>query len=361
MSMSVATTTIFLFWISMSVIVGVGCRQYSTASISEVHTNDVYSLSRTLRQNLFVLNGSCVWIVTADGQRMLRSNDGGSTWKTNSLNLDPAPSDRFFFSDETTGWLLAGEQGNVWRTADGGMTWSLVGRIESRAGKRYYKSTDMYFKNSTLGWIVDAFAVWQTTDGGENWESIIDVDHTVARIGQPLKILPSGGEGLVGLLTTKAILILDHKGVSKSIGFAEGFTPRNIFAWSDTFWILGDSGLLGGTTLDLLNPEKESRFETLKDKHVSSSTYFLTPRVGWVAGGTLGERPPFREVGLLLWTSDGGRTWNEQEFPAERLLEQVKFDGEQKGWLEGNRFIYSTSSGWNEWKRVIDLETGLPL
>ena len=53
---------------------------------------------------------------------ILRSTDGGATWRSRQIDeaIDP---EALHFSDAHTGWLLAGN-GSVWTTEDGGSTWT---------------------------------------------------------------------------------------------------------------------------------------------------------------------------------------------------------------------------------------------
>lgn len=67
---------------------------------------------------------------------------------------------------------------------------------------------------------------------------------------------------------------------------------------------------------------------------------FVTPKKGWVAG----------EVGTILYTEDGGETWETQESGTEQKLSSIFFVNEKIGWAVGEQgIIIHTDDGGKSW------------
>jgi photosystem II stability/assembly factor-like uncharacterized protein len=86
------------------------------------------------------------------------------------------------------------------------------------------------------------------------------------------------------------------------------------------------------------------------------SLYFLDRNRGWVVGSR----------GTLLYTPDGGKSWQPRARPAEDIVRDIYFLDEQNGWIVCERNIYElktkdeprtylmkTSDGGAHWERVI--------
>ena len=75
---------------------------------------------------------------------------------------------------------------------------------------------------------------------------------------------------------------------------------------------------------------------------------FVNDSTGWAAGAE----------GLLLKTSNGGETWNEQTTFTSRKINALWFLNEMNGWLVGDQGIVSTTiDGGESWQGLSD---GLP-
>jgi len=114
------------------------------------------------------------YVGTGDETRILRTTDGGATWR----DVGPALPDRFgtqaFFMDAQSAWVWNSTEGDAWRTQDGGVSWVQVSHIGW--------SPDIWFNDSQHGWKLEA-TVWglsfihfdiesfaTTQDGGQTWE-----------------------------------------------------------------------------------------------------------------------------------------------------------------------------------------------
>jgi photosystem II stability/assembly factor-like uncharacterized protein len=74
--------------------------------------------------------GEHVWVVGRPGSVLLRSDDGGRTWKLTKTG-QPLPLHGVCFLDEYRGWAV-GELGCILHTEDGGLTW----KAQHRGGQR---------------------------------------------------------------------------------------------------------------------------------------------------------------------------------------------------------------------------------
>jgi photosystem II stability/assembly factor-like uncharacterized protein len=104
-----------------------------------------------------------------DRSHVLRTGDGGATWRDVSPSSD-GPFESFFL-DEQVAWLWHGD--SAWRTQDGGLTWASLGDLGWLPG--------IWFNDSQHGWKLNA-ELWglsfrqfditsfsTTQDGGQSW------------------------------------------------------------------------------------------------------------------------------------------------------------------------------------------------
>jgi photosystem II stability/assembly factor-like uncharacterized protein len=73
-----------------------------------------------------------------------------------------------------------------------------------------------------------------------------------------------------------------------------------------------------------------------------------------VVGNTRSNKQAGKPEGLVLHTSDGGKTWNHRE-PAEsqHRYDRVFFSNRSNGWLVGENIIYRTTDSGLSWRTVL--------
>lgn len=77
---------------------------------------------------------------------------------------------------------------------------------------------------------------------------------------------------------------------------------------------------------------------------------FITPQKGWIAG----------EHGTILYTGDGGDSWEFQESGTEEDLKSLAFINEKVGWAVGNGgVIIHTEDGGKTWVKQGDIKASL--
>lgn len=131
-------------------------------------------------------NVGLVWGVTKNELRLYITRDKGATW----ANISPAPNVQFlsnptygkgmFFTDPDHGWIIRSAydttENIVLRTTDGGQTW----KISSLGDDNDISS--MYFMSPQQGWVMTSWnssvykeskALYATSDGGATWKEVM--------------------------------------------------------------------------------------------------------------------------------------------------------------------------------------------
>jgi photosystem II stability/assembly factor-like uncharacterized protein len=248
---------------------------------------------------VFFLDQNRGWAAGSKGT-LLRTEDGGRTWKTSGASTDDVVRD-IFFVDQQNGWLVC--EVNVYqlktvdepraylmRTTDGGDKWT---RVEIKGFEVDSILVRAVFSRGGRGWAFgEAGAIFTTRDAGETW----------TRLRSPTRRLLLGGT----------------------------------FFDDDRGWLVGAGATIiqtsdGGDTWyqsTLPGVEKTVRF---------TATSFFDNRVGWAVGS----------AGTVFRTTNGGRTWERQESGVNVDLFDVKFVDAQEGWAVGaeGTIIHTTNGG----------------
>jgi YVTN family beta-propeller protein len=228
---------------------------------------------------------------------MLRTEDGGQTWKLiNNHPLLPIPGD-FHFVTATKGWL-AGYDGNLYVTNDGGNSWEEVflkapDQVVSIGGTRYnlpifidnkygflsviYKDNQAHFANYRDGQTnPETLVLFTTLDGGITWKAGQVVKNVYGMMGPStiadsvfITATSSKSEHTVTLLKTtpngKIVRMIADTGTWA----ANNTKPNNLYNgwWKFSFvtsnqgWMATYDQLLatndGGTTWNVITPSIE--------------------------------------------------------------------------------------------------------
>jgi photosystem II stability/assembly factor-like uncharacterized protein len=112
-------------------------------------------------------DSSCGYAI---GWKVLRSKDGGRRWE--ELRVPDGIWRGIYFLNRRIGWIV-GEWGKVLHTSDGGESWKLMEIGDNPTNTRFY---DVYFIDEEEGWIVGgdradgSGVIFHTSDGGVTWE-----------------------------------------------------------------------------------------------------------------------------------------------------------------------------------------------
>ena len=133
---------------------------------------------------------------------------------------------------------------------------------------------------------------------------------------------------------------------------------------SSVDFISGQDGWAAGPTTLLTTTDGGAHWTSLPEPcPLIDSVHFISPTSGFaVAGGrnigaTVNPLPP-DQGGVVLTTSDGGRTW--RTLPAPANAQTVCFSDPRHGWLGAAGRLYRTSDGGKNWT-VLTSTTGTQL
>ena len=118
--------------------------------------------------------GIAVGLKNADNGIILRTTDGGESWK--DMNVVSRLGGGFYnvsFVNDTAVYVV-GKGGSVIRSNDAGLNWQEKTNIELPGGS-YQQNTSLYFQNPNTGWVGgqigtnQIMTIYRTNDGGESW------------------------------------------------------------------------------------------------------------------------------------------------------------------------------------------------
>lgn len=248
-----------------------------TPAISGINNFDFYFID--------TLNG---WVsVLASGYvpYIFKTNDGGNTWSQIYTNSSSANLNQIYFKDQNIGWALNGWVGEVWKTTDGGYTWNI--ELTASANGAYPNSIE--FVDANNGFIAGYNCVFKTTNGGATWQEY-----------------------------THALPIID-------IHF---FTPQH--GLSTVFLQYGElyETFDAGATWSL--KYTDSNLPQMHD------LYFLDANNGFWIGGTECRHASCHPHPAILYTTDGGISWNSQNHNASIdyvSFNEMSFSPSGFGWM----------------------------
>src|ERR1700682_2769188 len=200
----------------------------------------------------------------AVGGRLLRTSDGGASWK--SLNLPETRTSFLDFRDERRGWLLvpiadgAGQPAHLYSTDDAGDSWQTLPDAPLGANMIALRRTTEMWVSS---WGPGTPRVYRSTDGGRSWQ------RREIPIPEGIEMDPTASwNTFVNLLPGKGAVASSHCGCFagrsfQSPSFAGGatwrFVPaepypggpahRSVIAYQDDFhWWFIDARILYRTS-----------------------------------------------------------------------------------------------------------------
>jgi len=373
---------------------------YTTNSGRDWQPRSFSLLDRTY--DIFFLNSRVGWLVDERGQ-VYHTVDAGATWRLQSA-LNRFLS-RIFFLDEDTGFALG--SGAIFKTSDRGKSWS-----EQTFGRKMLLSGFSRVGPSDL-WIAGA-APWQAQYGhasvllhsqnqGESWErrdqgfvgDIVALAFLDLNMGRALgNEKDSSGSFHAALLRTtnggkvwerrlrfdagwpRAMKISDQaQGVIAANLIPNGASPPGIsvfsthndwqnvqrfdlvgyeFAEIQFFdvqhgWACGANGLLLRTD-NAGQAWLQGQIETPdRDSLALEHVHFIDTKQGWAAAWNGATYPGY---GVLLATTDGGRTW-QQIWRADNFqMSSMVFVDSLQGWASANENpCLRTFDGGRNWQK----------
>ena len=103
------------------------------------------------------------YLLTQLPQRIFKTTDGGGTWNTKRSSLITQFGNNVYFVNSSLGFIVS-NSGLILRTDNGANTWTSYQYNPS------YDLYDVYFINNNTGWVCGyAGTILKTTDSGQNW------------------------------------------------------------------------------------------------------------------------------------------------------------------------------------------------
>lgn len=286
--------------------------------------------------------------------RLLRSEDQGRSWKPvpaavlddEGMPLPQTPSGAFpshlAFVNEDTGYAIGGA---ILKTTDGGATWRTL-PVASIAG-----IADIDFADPTTGLAVGTH-VLRTIDGGASWKEMahpgqgwlaavhmVDANKAYVAGFSPGQGTPPGG----GIYRSK------DGGATWEIQF-EGAGALYAIQAIDTSTVR-IAGVLGGSRPAVFGTDDGGH--TWKSSVVidggatrMGALTFLTPQVGFVSV----YQPTNVAYGFaahLRTTTDSGQSWNDVPLPVDGFVSDIAFADETTGYAtsEGGSILFTHDTG----------------
>ncbi|MFQ5650908.1 MAG: YCF48-related protein [bacterium] len=283
------------------------------------------------------------------------------SWKV--LEDAPVASGRFddvYFVTPDLGWIVS-VQGTVYRTDDGGETWERQ-FFSPGAGFR-----SVGFADSLRGWIGALSGpdfLWQTTDGGTTWSAVPSIQgpaisgicgmcvvndsvvYGAGRFSGPPRLIKTtdGGQRWTSLdLSTHAGTLVDCHFFTPDSGFVVGGSPTGQFPNRIKAVVLFTAD--GGATFETIKTTPNR--PTGPQGEWCWKISFPTRQMGFVSI----ERVQFN-VGAqhILKTTDGGLTWEEIEVGRAFRVQAIGMLTESLGWLGGEEETFATTDGGLTWQ-----------
>lgn len=242
------------------------------------------------------------------------------------------------FPDQKNGWLV-GKSGAIVCTSDGGKTWSL-----QKSGEKLHLY-DVSFCDVKNGWAVgeNGFII-HTMNGGKIWEpqqsgitgnlrGIQCLDASTAwAAGQEGALLKTvdGGKTWIQQKNVQDMLRQLNREFLPSFFCVRFSDARNGYA-------VGHPGIILHTTDGGETWQQQSSGTSV----VLYKVAILDNNTAWIAGGG----------GVILRTVDGGATWVMQKSGVDFMLNSIAFAGEMKGFAVGHKCILYTEDGGDTWSK----------
>lgn len=280
------------------------------------------------------------WISEAHG-RMLHTTNAGTDWSvvtpfpSDTVTSMTDPANSMWWADQKHGWKInwlgtsfADAHGAViQRTTDGGNSWT-KNVLSTVAGEMGFQ---IQFVDTNNGWAsvynysLGSMVTLRSTNGGSNWD-------TVATSGIFYFVDTNNGWSIGG---TK-IYHTANGGNNWSLQYTSAGTGGfNAVQFTDLNhgWVVGDSCKIlkttdgGGTWTPITNTGISSNFR-------SKGLFFVNANFGWI-GSKIVNMPISSDVGINLYTTNGGASWTTQSFPGAENSDNV--------W---SIFFWDANNGW---------------
>ncbi len=265
---------------------------------------------------------------------ILKTTDGGSTWELKPSGTTSRLYD-IEFVNETTGFAC-GWNGTVIKTTDGGETWQ--GLNTEHSGALFNCTFPSEQVGYACGW---SQTILKTSDGGATWEVQNDGSNNTLNYIEFKDELNGWAGGDFGALFT-------------TTNGGQTWNSSNPFGssaiWSGQY-VNDNAAFLMGNGIMIKSQNGGANWELLKTG-VPNATYhglyFLSDNVGYAAGAVGGFAEGTNQSGIVF-TEDGGQTWQQQAIGFSGGWQDVHFSDENNGTVIGGGSFGKTTNGGENW------------
>jgi photosystem II stability/assembly factor-like uncharacterized protein len=274
---------------------------------------------------------------------IIRTEDAGATW---TLITSPT-AERLMdvqMLDAQLGFAV-GWNGTILRTEDGGLTWMDVN--SGHDGALFSISFQDAMTGLACGW---SQSILRTTDGGDTWTEVFtNGNNTLFHVdfvnaGEAIALGDWGGS--YRSADGGATWVGDPMPESQAIYCGQYLGP--------------DRSYLMGQGIMWLSTDEQASWERLQNgvpQAKYNGAWFLDDERGWAVGnvGILGQGAS--QAGII-YTENGGQTWDIQAQAFSGGWWDVHFNDEDHGLVIGGASVRSTSDGgenWSTWSTGFDI------
>lgn len=277
-------------------------------------------------------------LLAYSGGQMLRSGDYGRSWQAPPL-FAMGDIGSLQFASASTGWVVA-DFGLLFRTRDGGASWSQLWTVPVVNPAEFAGSIEaLQFTSESEGLMV--VSDWRTStlqrssDGGQSWKPItslsIYVKQLLALGGGDVLLAGTSGSRTGGLFLVKT----DSNEVTNVYGLDSGLglMVRRLHRQAGgKLWAVGSMGLVLSST----DAGRSWLRQDVGAAGTLNDVQFADALHGWIVG----------DAGLVLATDDGGKSWKQQAQLTQRNLLALLIQDAKTVWAFGeNGTVLATGTG----------------
>jgi len=332
----------------------------------------------------------------AGGVALFHTSNGGNTWERilNWTFLPLKSIGNVFFTDSEHGWVsyytFEGKESLISYTSDGGITWEIF-----VPGFIIYSPLKLFFNDSNTGWAIGENLILKSSNGGINWEPQNSVsnlnlksvcftdqengwvlgeksEHTGewnadviilnTKNGGDNWQIENGGYFGGGDMSLNSLFFIDSDygwatggrdggpSILKTIDGGLNWEWTGIDYWLNAIYFVNSTNGWGGGEgiYHTINGGNNWSQQYDPGQYASINAFhFVDENIGWAVGDSVNKA-------LILNTTDGGITWNEQFLESAlspyTKLYSVYFTDQYHGWVVGdNNTLLITTNGGDNW------------
>ncbi|MCX6225886.1 MAG: YCF48-related protein [Bacteroidia bacterium] len=250
---------------------------------------------------------------------ILKTIDGGATWKVKNQSVFYLEYSNLFFVSRTTGF--AATSSNLFKTSDSGENWTKVFSASS-VPVLYGYVQRIFFLNPKMGWIVtDQGSTYKTSDFGITWEyhpsGVTKVLTDVVFIDTLRGFITGWGGTILKTIDGGSSWTQISNSITQDMTSLHAFNMDSIIVcgFYGKVYRTSDGGLIWNS-VSMPPSITYNNFRKIR---------FLNDSIGWLVG----------DQGALLKTKDGGKSWSLLPTHVGHDLFTFSFTDENHGWAAG--------------------------